>query len=928
MANETFPELWALLKGEEESRRARFASESEEAWKSLESVLQKQVTATSGAPPPVPESGKVASIRTLIEGPGQVLLFDTITALRRWRAQERALAALESYGASLEDLTGRLPRTISISPNELSDVLGMRPQNVFRRYGSRAHEAQPWPLRRIVELHFLKEANVQASWQGEYFLLLAQASLLALSPWQDLRRESLPALAGQQINAGALSACNRLWTKQVEALNLRASKLLAEFHAWNAAATGRLARSILRARSHYSARRMRKLSTRPRRCFRFWSRQQRAIAAAWDLEWELSRLTLAVADEAERAIETMTRERTQLLSELDSVIRWLEHAQTSAPDGDFPPPAAKLATADDRTGDWQRATEAAARAGLPLTVETIEPRWNLPPRQPPWRTLEPQRFFLMGVARFGRERVLEGFREAETGHRAIIREIERAREVVAFSRETVAHEGTTGAGIAREGIANALSLVSFQKQNAADPGPIVEVKLVEGISSALIFTLLSLERRRLGVLKQLIRESGSSAAAEVSRAIAERRFTASHWLRDLLSDSYHRLLQKIGWETPPVTALQPVVSRAFFDELFNLKAGPHDLPMIYRRLFKLAPLEEPRFLVGRDTELAALARTRELWQMNRAVAVIVVGARGSGKTSLLNCASSVAFANVPVIRGQFQERITTAQQMRRFLLGLFQVPEEEDLMKFLQRGKTVVMLEELERTFLRCMNGFEGLRELLSIVASSSGSTLWIFSINQRSYRYLDAAVSLGQYFSHTINATAVAEAHLKNAILLRHHLSGLRLEYPPVPRSDPRMSRIRQLLGLTRNTEEMFFDSLYLQSEGVFRSAFELWQHFVERVEGGVLYLREPAEPNFEPLIAPLTLDDAFTLQAILQHGSLTEQEHAAIFECPIDHSGNRLKRLLALELLEPEPGGAGLRVRPEAGRIVHIALHRRNLV
>ena len=134
------------------------------------------------------------------------------------------------------------------------------------------------------------------------------------------------------------------------------------------------------------------------------------------------------------------------------------------------------------------------------------------------------------------------------------------------------------------------------------------------------------------------------------------------------------------------------------------------------------------------------------------------------------------------------------------------------------------------------IDGFEGIRELARIISATMGSTLWVVSTNQYAYRYLDAAIQFGEYFSHRINAMAVLPEALQSAILLRHNLSGLRLQYPPAPESDPRVNRIRSLLGFHREPDEIFFDRLYRQSEGIFRTAFELWQKFIERVEGGVL--------------------------------------------------------------------------------------------
>jgi len=250
-----------------------------------------------------------------------------------------------------------------------------------------------------------------------------------------------------------------------------------------------------------------------------------------------------------------------------------------------------------------------------------------------------------------------------------------------------------------------------------------------------------------------------------------------------------------------------------------------------------------------------------------------------------------------------------------------------DLLEALTQQRRVIMIEELERTFIRRMNGFEALHALLELISQSWRSTLWVLSLNETAFRYLNAAVGFGRFFSYRINAMSVRQEDLQSAILLRHNLSGYRLEFAPPPEGDPRVSRLRRTLGLQQDPQQLFFESLYRQSEGIFRSAFELWQHYIERVEGGVLHVRQPVDPDYEPLIVVLTAEDYFTLQAILQHGGLTSAAHAEIFGESEDVSRSRLERLKALEILEPDPGAPGLRVRPEAGRLVREALHRQNL-
>jgi hypothetical protein len=265
--------------------------------------------------------------------------------------------------------------------------------------------------------------------------------------------------------------------------------------------------------------------------------------------------------------------------------------------------------------------------------------------------------------------------------------------------------------------------------------------------------------------------------------------------------------------------------------------------------------------------------------------------------------------------------------MRLFLSSLLQTDVNE-LDRHLGSGMRIMVLEEVERTFMRRIGGFHGLRVMLDLISSTTKNTLWILSLNETALRYLAKIIALEEHFSHRINAMAVAPQHLRNAILVRHNLSGLRLQFAAPRLADSRLERVRRFFGLEKDVEQLYFEALYRKSEGIFRSAFELWQQSVDRVEGGVLYMLHPNDPDYGGLISRLTLEDSFTLKAILQHGGLTPEEISTIFDCTFDTSRSRLEKLIALEIVEADPNSPGFRVRPEAGRIVRDALYRQNLL
>ena len=200
--------------------------------------------------------------------------------------------------------------------------------------------------------------------------------------------------------------------------------------------------------------------------------------------------------------------------------------------------------------------------------------------------------------------------------------------------------------------------------------------------------------------------------------------------------------------------------------------------------------------------------------------------------------------------------------------------------------------------------------------------------MNQVALNFVENVVSFEENFSHRINAMAVTPDQLTEALLVRHNLSGLRLQLASPKPDNSRIDAVRRLVGLGKDPEQYYFESLYRQSEGIFRSAFELWLQSVDRIEGGVLYMLSPSEPDYGKMLSQLTLEDVFKLQAILQHGSLTVEESAQIFDESYEKSNRCIDKLIAWDVLDKDPNCPGFRVRPAAGRFVRNALYRQNLL
>jgi hypothetical protein len=913
---------WQLVSSELEARNERLGSELAAAWNDLSVLLEEVRGALPAQDAPKSEAGKLDSLRALWGELGTPFVLLPVGRCDRLRPQERALAAIEDHRAGIDDLIRQLPATLQVSGSELAETLGPLAGGRWRSYPLRWRRKPRTAFIRAASQAFLQRWQLrQARLHGELLLILAQACLALIDPWQALRDEALRCLDGTGSDPKEFQSDRRRWETLNQKLRQRADRALASLRARSQASqTGLAAAWLTAARSpeilgsgaltDYAA---------------FWSRQSAAVVAQQDVERRLIELGLLCVEETERTLESLETEHSELAAELDAFSLWLE--QWSPAQTDPPPPTAQLMSAEDRVRDWAEAVSRHANAALLAAIETIEPRRALPGWRRPWGQIRLTSSFLAALGRVSTVRNVQGLKESEGIHRRIVREIERAREVVTYGLEIGRSEGVAGEQIARESIANAAALVGFQKKKTRAVRRLAEPSLVEALAAAFSQCYGGVEEGRFGLLSRLARQRRRRTVAFLLKRLGRFSQTGARLLWEWSQQGYRRTLIQVGLERRREQRLEHVTRRTALD-VDDRSDVYQQLPMIYRRLFRLEPVQDPRFLVGREAEMAALVETRARWSTGKPVSVVLVGERGSGKTSLLNCATVRVFTDAPPVRAAFCERILDADGIDAFLRQALGLPEGADLAEQLRKQRRVILLEEVERTFLRCVDGFQGIRRLLSLVTLSCRSTLWVLCLNQLAFKFLDPAVGMQQMFSHRINAMSVEPEHLVNAILLRHNLSGLRLRFARPPSRHPLIERLRRPLGLDRRAREVFFDALYAQSEGVFRSAFELWHRYIESSHGGVLRMRFPDSVDADPLITGLDRQDLFTLQAVLQHGSLTPAECARVFCVAEDAARARLDALVDRGILEREPGAPGWRVRSEAGYLVRKALDRQNLL
>jgi hypothetical protein len=455
------------------------------------------------------------------------------------------------------------------------------------------------------------------------------------------------------------------------------------------------------------------------------------------------------------------------------------------------------------------------------------------------------------------------------------------------------------------------------------------------------------------LLTRAIRDAGTSAQQTVRSATLR--------LQRALQAGQRRAgaLLRLGQTAVGAGPVDASVLQETIEALATVDVVLDDLPLVYRHLFSFRPVANPSLLVAREEDLLVVERYVERWRRGLASSLLLTGAQGSGRTSLLNVLRTTTFRTARRHQLDLTERVTSetnfATQVARTLGLRFDATATPTLDAVSRRLRDapspdrlrVCTIEHLEHTFLSTMDGTGLTRRVLTFFAETDAQVLWVTTMSAAAWQIIQAYEPSAARLVAQHALSDIDRQELESLILRRHQRSGLRLAFEaPDELANPFLTRRLRTAASDERRQEIlrtdFFDRLFsLCGQNVTLALF-YWFRAVRLDEDKATLRVQPLRPVSFDYLDALSLPQAFALKALLEHATLTIEELADVLQVPVAESQALLTALGNALLIAPtdaasllegsrfttaEPG-IRYRIRPLVNHPVTRFLRSRNIV
>lgn len=330
-----------------------------------------------------------------------------------------------------------------------------------------------------------------------------------------------------------------------------------------------------------------------------------------------------------------------------------------------------------------------------------------------------------------------------------------------------------------------------------------------------------------------------------------------------------------------------------------------ELPLAYRRLFTPTPVEIPELFVTRQAQHDGFESAIARWRTGRKTAVVVTGDLGAGKTSFLHRALAESLSDAKMLRWNVRERLLTERDLCGELCKLFGLRRVDTVQRLLAaladlRGPRVVVVDGIERLFLRTISGSEALLGFLQLIAQSPSELMWLATANASLWSYLATMFAADDFFTDHVSLAPLSVEQTEDLIMRRHRVSGYHLVF----RADEAeaLTPKRFSDGAQERLRRRYFKRMWEATRGHPLSALYYWLASLD-VEDETLFVN-PMRPLRTDHLRHLGDDKLIGLGQLVLHEELTENGFATVMRLTPDEARRDLSYFESLNLVVREPG------------------------
>lgn len=328
--------------------------------------------------------------------------------------------------------------------------------------------------------------------------------------------------------------------------------------------------------------------------------------------------------------------------------------------------------------------------------------------------------------------------------------------------------------------------------------------------------------------------------------------------------------KKIG-----IAGQQKDISTELADFLAETEKSIGKLPFVYQRLFRTEPLTDINFFEGRKTELLQLNNAYNNWTKGRFASVVVTGERGSGVTTLLNFFLNDLSTGSQIHRFSVEDHVETQSEMVNFFSEKFDSKFNtfDDLVSFLNQRKRLVVLENIQKLYLKRVNGFAALRLFTELISLTSKYTFWVVGCTRYAWEYLHKTIALSDHFSYHIHLKDFDNQAIVNMINKRHKVSGYNVRFEPAP-SDLNHRKFKKLSDTEQQSylRDGYFTNLNKIAKSNVSLALIYWLRSAKEITGNTIVIGSMKDMDFS-FMNNLPANKVFALANLLFHDGMTEE-------------------------------------------------------